>query len=65
MTIDVLDNSSHHDQLIQLKERYPFLSWRSHSTLDIEQLFSKLNYGEIDYLICDSCLLYTSPSPRD
>ena len=53
-TIDVLDNSSHHDQLIQLKERYPFLNWRSHSTLDIEQLFNKLNYGEIDYLICDS-----------
>ena len=53
-TIDVLDNSSHHAQLIQLKETYSFLNWRSHSTLDIEQLFNKLNYGEIDYLICDS-----------
>ena len=62
MTIDVLDNSSHHDQQIQLKERYPFLSWRSHSTLDIEQLFSKLNYGEIDYLICDS--IYFSLNKR-
>ena len=53
-TIDVIDDSSHHAQLIELKATYPFLSWRSHSTLDIEQLFNKLNYGEIDYLICDS-----------
>ncbi|MEM9103639.1 MAG: membrane-bound lytic murein transglycosylase MltF [Pseudomonadota bacterium] len=50
----ITSNSSHSEELIQLKSRFPGLSWSETSELSSEELMTQVLNGEIAYTIADS-----------
>lgn len=50
----VMSNSSHLENLQNLKSEQPALDWQKTSEFDSEELLSKVLQGEIDYTVVDS-----------
>lgn len=53
-TIHVIHGSSHEEHINQLHKEYDFLTWQSHSNMDISTLLQKVEDGEFEYAISDS-----------
>lgn len=54
VVLDVVQGSSHEELLSELKQTHDYLTWRSHTEIDINYLLQKLDLGEINYIVCDS-----------
>lgn len=52
--LEIMTNSSHQEQLIQLRSEYPELIWSSNSQAESEELLTQVWQGLLDYTIADS-----------
>jgi len=52
--LEVVANSSHEEKLTYLKEEFPNLNWKSHHTLESEELLQMVSDNIIEYTIADS-----------
>lgn len=53
-SLEVVANSSHEENLKYLKEEYSDLKWKSHHTLESEELLQMVSDNIIEYTIADS-----------
>jgi membrane-bound lytic murein transglycosylase F len=52
--LHVLSGSSHEEELLRLKKKYPVLTWVSHSDLESAELLQMVEDKEIEFTIADS-----------
>ena len=53
-TLEIVAGSSHEEELIRLKEKYPDLEWEARDDVESEELLYLLSEEVIDYTIADS-----------
>jgi membrane-bound lytic murein transglycosylase F len=53
-SLEVVANSAHEEQLKYLKEKYSDLNWKSHHTLESDDLLQMVSDNIIEYTIADS-----------
>ncbi len=52
--LHILSGSSHEEELLRLKKKYPVLTWVSHSDLESAELLQMVENKEIEFTIADS-----------
>jgi membrane-bound lytic murein transglycosylase F len=52
--LHVLSGSSHEEELLRLKKKYPVLTWVSHNDLESAELLQMVENKEIEFTIADS-----------